>query len=74
MKGPGDRQEMLDNPAYAGLALFDDEQVAAQWDLIVERATWDAVQRRRTSDPRGCQTSANLDGDDDGAHDDAATG
>lgn len=43
--------KMLDNPAYAGLSLIDDELVLAQWDAIVGSATWQAVRERRNADP-----------------------
>lgn len=43
--------KMLDNPAYVGLSLLDDELVPAQWEPIVGRATWDAVRARRSRDP-----------------------
>lgn len=44
--------KMVDNPAYPGLSLIDDELVSAQWEPIVDRRTWDAVRKRRAADPR----------------------
>lgn len=44
--------KLLDNAAYAGLSVLDDELVPAQWEPLVERDTWEAVRRRRETDPR----------------------
>ncbi|MEA2491729.1 MAG: site-specific recombinase [Acidobacteriota bacterium] len=43
----------LDSPAYAGLTSLDGEIFVAQWDPIVERATWDEVQELRLPENRG---------------------
>jgi DNA invertase Pin-like site-specific DNA recombinase len=45
--------EILDNPAYAGLTSLDGELFTAQWEPIVDRATWDEVQRQRLPGSRG---------------------
>ncbi len=44
--------KVLDNPAYAGLSLVDDDLVTAQWTAIVPRELWDRVRARRLADPR----------------------
>lgn len=44
---------MLDSPIYAGLTSLDGELHDAQWDAIVDRATWDEVQRQRLPENRG---------------------
>lgn len=44
--------KLLDSPVYAALSLVDDDFVDARWPAIVSRRTWNAVRRRRESDPR----------------------
>ena len=44
--------KILDNPVYAGLSLVDEDFVSAQWEPLVKQATWDAVRKRRSADPR----------------------
>jgi DNA invertase Pin-like site-specific DNA recombinase len=44
---------VLDNPAYSGITVLDGEIFDATWDAIVDRATWDEVQRQRLPENRG---------------------
>jgi len=43
----------LDNPAYAGLTVLDQELFQAQWEPILPRRLWDEVQRLRLPQNRG---------------------
>jgi DNA invertase Pin-like site-specific DNA recombinase len=43
---------LLDNPAYAALCIVDDDLVAAVWEPIIARDTWEAVRRLRAGDKR----------------------
>ena len=44
---------VLDNPAYAGLTVLDEDIFSAQWEPIVNRETWDRVQKLRLPENRG---------------------
>lgn len=44
---------VLDNPAYAGLTVLDENVFTAQWEPIVSRETWNQVQKLRLPENRG---------------------
>lgn len=51
--GPSRIGRILDNPVYAGLTSLDGELYDAKWDAIIDRPTWDEVQRQRLPNNRG---------------------
>jgi DNA invertase Pin-like site-specific DNA recombinase len=47
---------LLDNPAYAGLTILDEDTYRARWKAIVPRDLWNEVQRQRLPENRGQRT------------------
>ncbi len=46
---------VLDNPAYAGLCIVDDELIDAVWEPIIDRDVWEQVRGSRAADKRRCR-------------------